>query len=231
MKNFFLTILLCSPLLSPAQSYEFGLNGGLCFNTQPSVTSRSMAFIKQTGITGYSYAATAARNFGCHWQAGAGLDFDQVRFKQVYSIPILGYGGLFNYKTTFASPAASLGIFINYKANFKKSYFYFGFEGGPAYSFTPHGSHDRVYENASGLNYPNGAGIMIGAHIGYKYSLSKRLAVSAAIAARYYGMNTRTDTYIGDVEKWSSIAIPCTVGVHYCLKHKIKNITGASVSD
>jgi len=111
---------------------------------------------------------------------------------------------------------------VNGKVYVKNSYAY----GGIAVGYAAARHDSKKLNSNEAYRAPNGGnGIALGLQIGYVAGITKRLAISAEAAMRYYqlGYDAMNPLGTNDKLKYNIMAFPVTVGLRYQLFTKETN--------
>jgi hypothetical protein len=228
MRVVILTIVLMSNLVASAQRVEIGLGAGAAMHTGMG----GSIFYKATNA-GISPAATGSiyYNFNQHndkklnLQVGAeashGMELRNTSTTtySYFNLPIGNDGKYFRYAQEWTG-AALLG---NVKYRYSERAFAYG---GIAVGML----QTRNESNRSGSDFADkpytytapdgGQGIGGGIQLGYNYRLSRRFAINAEVAARYYSIAYEVNdaSYPGGTSfNYAMLMVPVTLGVRYSI--------------
>ena len=220
IKKAFMKKLLCCLLLAPAsvyaQKFEFGLGAGLSISTKPS---DNMAFKTDRSVVNAAGALSLLYNINAHLQTGLEMHLLQLSGKSdaVYTTFDGRKIGGDDKKFVYGKSTYSFTAVLNGKKFMGNGYGYAGVAAG--YVATRHDS--KTLSSNESYRAPNGGnGLALGLQLGYVRGISKRLAVNAELAMRYFNLGYDAMEPSGtsqDKLKYSIMAFPVTVGIRYQL--------------
>jgi len=209
--------LLCCLAMLPAASFaqkiELGLAGGISMNGKPS---GNMPFKADKTAINYVATLTGLYNINNYIQAGlevgaSGLSGKTtITYTDVNGNPIKSEDKRFVY----AKKALTLSAVANGKLSMGNGYGYAGIAIG--YAGARHDSK-KLNDNEIYRAPDGGNGLLAGLQIGYVNGITKRLALSAQAALRYYSLRYDAHVGAGETLKYNIIAFPLTVGIRYML--------------
>jgi hypothetical protein len=208
-----------------AQKFEFGLNGGIGFNTAPKIGNAFPAYISENEKpSSQSFTASAK---GCYnyykWQFGIESDVVNLSYSYTeharhvyYPSYFKGYKGNDIYypggttEVNLAAPAIPVKFFVNRVIKLNKFQLYYGISAGCVFV-----TNSKIVVPLVGNYYPasanvSGRGSSVGVRTGGTYFISKHVGINAELAADYMYLN------IANV-KYKLYSTPATFGIRYKL--------------
>lgn len=157
--------------LSQAQKLEFGLNGGVGFNSIPKNSTDSVLPKNSSLVVNYAFSLKMFTNVG-KWQLGIGADFQKISRKTP------------DTKFIFGNPAVPVYVMINRRLG---SRFYAGVDGG--FLFVSNANKIQYLNNnqitPQVVYYEPGHGYSAGAHIGAIFNLGAHFDFNAELGGKY----------------------------------------------
>ena len=208
-KIVFLLFLL--PFTCPAQNFEIGLNGGVCFHTLPINNVHT-----EVDKAKISYAAGFKGDLRLpHAQIGVDVEMTEI---SEYNYTLYPYSmRIYNH---VANPLIVPNAFYNHLINLPTGYCYGGISAGPAiarigvntFSGTPPGNYTSYT-----TNYNSATGLAGGIQLGFMLNVSKVLALNAEAAGRYMSIDYKDPAGIvsDNPYRYHLFYFPMTVGLRY----------------
>ena len=196
-----------------AQKFEIGLNGGMVFNTAPSIPNSPAPFYTMKEKPSQISAAASLKALNMHkkWQYGIEIACMPLSYKismgRYYLIDsqIVKVFGKDETTSTLSKPAIPVKAIFDRVVVLKKLKVYGGISAGYVFVTNTHIPHSEF-----GTDYitPQGHGITVGLHTGGTYLVSKRTGINAEVSADYMLLT------IGGVS-YNLFAFPFTFGIRY----------------
>jgi hypothetical protein len=193
-----LLCLLLLPLLSVAQKYEIGLNGGVAPNSIFHVNTAYTEPLKpNAALTNFS--AKFAFNHKC-WQLGLAIDYRKLRENYIDWRLFPGPGWSDNNVSQTITKAPVI-LFANRKLTLGRIESYAGLSAGYVLG---HLDYFAPFDNS------NGGGYAIGAQAGASWFVTKHVGINAEVGVDYIHL-------INDVNVSYVFSYPLMIGVRYRL--------------
>ena len=220
--------LLVLPTFVSAQNFELGLGGGISLNTKPS---DNMPYKGDKMAINYAGALSVLYNFNDRLQAGIEFHLSELSSKssQTYTTFFGSKIGGDDKRFVYAKNAYAICAVTNGKMYAGNGYAY----GGVALGYVAARHDSRELSSNESYRAPNGGdGLALGLQLGYVVGISKRFALSAEAAMRYYSLkyDAVVPTGTGEKLKYNIISFPITVGVRYRLFGNDDKVNGDQVS-
>ncbi len=211
MKSTFFSILLSVlAAISVAQTFEFGINGGITRYTVHNFyagTEFENATHFQTSVNSVPISASVMYNYK-KFQFGMAVERNTITYK---SMTEPDFGGIFDpVSFQYTVHQTPVKLVVNRVVHMKKLSGYVGLSG--LYSFTKTQSKIIYPPSWGSENTQNNAGNGIGfaAQAGANYFITKHIGFNAEVSGRYNTFPT------GALDK-NIISVPVTIGFRYKL--------------
>jgi len=215
-------------LVSQAQSYELGINGGISTTSKP----HQSLYKGDDNIWNYAASVNFRYNITPHLQTGitAGL----TKWERMDNWPLSNTSNMSlgeqNVKVVLAEHAVNFQLELNYVVPFYRQYedfirsnLYFGVAAGAVIVGNDGKiSYSRVnpntpaeYTYTSELHFESGYGFTVGAQLGYSYFFNNHLGLNVEVAPKVAWVETKDPRYAGGNNQYNLFYYPTTIGIHY----------------
>jgi len=216
MKPIILTVIACITIgTSYAQKWEIGLNGGIAWNTKPTINEIIANNYKSSSDCNAIGTLKLIYNFK-KWQTGISVSATQINYLLGYDVwldptsnissPIFDTWVLYN----IGKPLIPITFLINRRYKFNKLEPYFGLSAGLVFARTDHKYTLSPAYNQEHFFYSstNSNGFTTGLQIGSTYYFKKHIGINAELSANYLYVKS------GDVN-YKLFVFPATIGIRY----------------